>query len=74
MALVSGYSSDEDEELGQTSAPAPSSSKSGPNRSVQAAPEVSLEVIAIIHIELTSLGPHATETNARKAFRQTTLL
>lgn len=44
MALVSGYSSDEDEELGETRAPALSTSKAVPSRSIHAAPEVSLEV------------------------------
>jgi len=44
MALVAGYSSDEDEGIAEPSVPLQSTSKPAPSRSVQAAPEVSLEV------------------------------
>jgi len=45
MALVQGYSSDEDEDISQSSTPGPSTSRAGTGKSVQAAPEVSLEVL-----------------------------
>ena len=44
MALVAGYSSDEDEDISEQSVPAPSTSRTGPSKPVKAAPEVSLEV------------------------------
>jgi hypothetical protein len=44
MALVAGYSSDEDDDISESSVPAPSTSRAGPSRTVHAAPEVSLEV------------------------------
>jgi hypothetical protein len=48
MALVSGYSSDEDDDImAETSVPALSTSIiAGPPRTLEAAPEVSLEVKA----------------------------
>ena len=44
MALVSGYSSDEEDAMSEPSVPGPSTSRAGPSETVQAAPEVSLEV------------------------------
>lgn len=45
MALVQGYSSDEDDDFSHSSVPGPSTSRAGTSKSVQAAPEVSLEVL-----------------------------
>jgi len=51
MALVQGYSSDEDEDISISSVPAPSTNRTAPNRSLQAAPEVSLEVTSTPPLE-----------------------
>ena len=44
MALVAGYSSDEDDDYMDTKVAGPSTSKTGTSKTVHAAPEVSLEV------------------------------
>jgi hypothetical protein len=64
MALVQGYSSDEDEGITNRSVPAQSTGKAGTSKSIQAAPEVSLEVFH--ECRQLILGSDAVETNANK--------
>jgi hypothetical protein len=45
MALVSGYSSDEDDAMSETNVPTTSTARAGISKSVHAAPEVSIEVV-----------------------------
>ena len=47
MALVAGYSSDEDEDYSGPTVAAPSTSTAATKKTVHAAPEVSLEVHAL---------------------------
>ena len=72
MALVAGYSSDEDEDMSETNFPTQSTTRAGPSK-VHAAPEVSLEVpfchSHLILDKLTISGPNAIKTNAHKTFR-----
>ena len=76
MALVAGYSSDEDDEYTGPSVAGPSTIRGGPSMTVQAAPEVSLEVNdydppseSLLVRMANSLGSNAAEANVGKAFR-----
>ena len=57
MALVSGYSSDEDDAMSETNVPTTSTARAGISKSIHAAPEVSIEVIFQTPRRLTLQDP-----------------